>query len=445
MTSVRSRQPACVEPPPAHPEAAQRPRRTSGLFRRFGARLVQRTLAQSARGRVRLIDASSEPTHGHEHPRDDSGAIEVRVLDPRFYAAAALGGSLGIAESYIDGDWDADDLAGLIEIMARSPAATRVLDSRIARLLAPFSRLAYSLQRNTRKGSRRNIRAHYDLGNEFFSLFLDPTMTYSCAVFDDDETTLEEGQRAKIDRACRALDLRPSDHLLEIGTGWGGLAIRAAREFGCRVTTTTVSDEQYRFASDRVREAGLHDRVSVLKRDYRDLAMEGACDKIVSIEMIEAVGRERLSGFFAACSRALKPGGAALIQSIVIRDDLFERAASRRDFLKKHIFPGSCLPSVAAIRAAAHAGGALGVRRVDPIGTHYPRTLRLWRDSFRSRIADVRRMGFDNRFIRTWEYYLAYCEGAFRAGSVDDVQVLLSMPARGEARCETKPEEGARA
>jgi cyclopropane-fatty-acyl-phospholipid synthase len=377
---------------------------------------------------VRLVEHRG--TAPSEFGADAHGApaVTLRVLDPRFYVSAAFGGSLGVAEAFIDGFWDTDDLAGLIEIATVNMAAMESLEGPVARLLAPLSRAAYWLERNTRSGSRRNIVAHYDLGNEFFSLFLDPTMTYSCAVFENGAATLEQAQQEKIDRACRKLSLRPGDHLLEIGTGWGALAIHAARRYGCRVTTTTISDEQHRFARARVREAGLDERITVLKRDYRDLPGSGRYDRLVSIEMIEAVGREHLGDFFDVCSVCLKPDGAALIQAIVIRDQFFEGASRRRDFLKKYIFPGSCLPSVAAMSSAVKDRTDLRVWHLEDIGPHYAATLGLWRDSFRHRIDDVRRMGFDDRFIRMWEYYLGYCEGAFRARHVGDVQVLLTKP-----------------
>ena len=313
----------------------------------------------------------------------------------------------------------------------------RSLESSPTRLLAPLSKAAYWLERNTRSGRRRNIVAHYDLGNDFFSLFLDPTMTYSCGVFENGAVTLEQAQREKIDRACRKLDLRASDHLLEIGTGWGAFAMHAASRYGCRVTTTTISDEQHRCAERRIRDAGLESRIAVIKRDYRDLAALDTFDKLVSIEMIEAVGRENLGAYFDVCSSMLKPDGAALIQAIVIRDQYFEGAARRRDFLKKYIFPGSCLPSVAAMLNAVNARTDLRMWHLEDIGPHYVTTLQMWRDAFRDRVDDVRSLGFNDRFIRMWEYYLSYCEGAFRARHVGDVQMLLTKP-----RCRMAPVGG---
>lgn len=414
---------------PARSIRTKRPSFTPpSLLESLGRRLVHATLDRLTLGRVSLLD----PRNPHLSPPalqpEPTPPVSVHVRDPRFYAAAAFGGSLGIAEAYIDGLWDTDDLPRLIETLTRNLAALRSLESPLARLAAPLSRAAYWLERNTRPGSRRNIRAHYDLGNDFFSLFLDPTMSYSSAIFENGATTLEQAQLEKIDRACRKLDLRPTDHLLEIGTGWGALAIHAATRYGCRVTTTTISNEQYRFAQHRVRQAALSDRVTVLSQDYRDLAHTGPYDKLVSIEMIEAVGRENLATFFETCSRCLKPDGAALIQSIVIRDQFFLHAARRRDFLKKYIFPGSCLPGLAAMLHAVSARTDLRTWHLEDIGPHYATTLRLWRDAFLRRLDDVRRLGFDDRFIRMWDYYLAYCEGAFRARHVGDIQWLLTKP-----------------
>lgn len=405
---------------------AERPRGRRGLggwLEAAGRRVVAAALSRITHGGVRVVEGDQVM---QSPGAADAPHVTVHVRDPAFYAAAAFGGSVGIAEAYIDGVWDCDDLAGLIETLTTNLSAAESLEGPLSRLLEPLSRLAYFLERNTRAGSRRNIMAHYDLGNEFFALFLDPTMTYSCAVFENGATTLEEAQLEKIDRACRKLELRPTDHLLEIGTGWGALAIHAATRYGCRVTTTTISDRQHALATARVREAGLHDRITILKRDYRDLT--GSFDKLVSIEMLEAVGAENLGRYFEVCSRCLKPDGAALIQTIVIRDQYFARAARRRDFLKKYIFPGSCLPGVAAMLEAVNQRTDLRTWHLEDIGPHYATTLRMWNESFMARLDAVRAMGFDDRFIRMWAYYLAYCEGAFRARHVGDVQLLLTKP-----------------
>ncbi len=410
----------------------QRPsRRARSLLESIGRRMIHRAIAQIRWGHIRLLDGDrGVESVSPVSPGEPS--VVLRVLDPHFYSAAAFGGSVGIAEAYMDGLWETDDLPALIEIMTVNLSAMESLSTTIAAALAPFSRFAYRLERNTRGGSRRNIVAHYDLGNDFFALFLDPTMTYSCAIFENGATTLEQAQLEKIDRACRKLELKPVHHLLEIGTGWGALAVHAARHYGCRVTTTTVSDAQYDYATSRVREAGLSGQITVVKRDYRDLV--GQFDRVVSIEMIEAVGRAYLPTYFETCSRCLKPDGAALIQAIVIRDQYFEQAARRRDFLKKYIFPGSCLPSVKAMLDAVSARTDLRLWHLEDIGPHYQTTLHLWNEAFQGRLDAARAMGCDERFIRTWEYYFAYCEGAFRARHVGDVQMLLTKP-----MCRIKP------
>jgi cyclopropane-fatty-acyl-phospholipid synthase len=426
MTTLPSPSPTATLSHPTIRDRAARARRSPGLLESLGRRLVRAALARITIGGVRLIDEAGvtafEPvTHNTTLP-----TVTVRVIDPAFYAAVAFGGSVGVAEAYMDGAWQTDDLPGLIEIITVNLSAMNSLEGPLTRLLSPLSAAAYRLDRNTRPGARRNIVAHYDLGNDFFRLFLDPTMTYSCAIFENGAVTLEQAQREKIDRACRKLRLQPTDHLLEIGTGWGELALHAATRYGCRVTTTTISDEQHRLATARIRDAGLSDRITVLKSDYRDLT--GSFDKLVSIEMVEAVGAENIPAYFAACSRLLRPTGAALIQSIVIRDQFFVSAARSQDFLKKYIFPGSCLPGVAAIMHAVTRRSDLRLWHMEDIGPHYATTLRLWRDAFLSRLDDVRLLGFDDRFIRMWEYYLAYCEGAFRARHVGDVQLLLTKP-----------------
>jgi len=402
---------------------AARSRPVPRALENIGRRLVKSALSRISLGGVRLIDERGSIAF---EPAGGRPSATIRVIDSSFYSAVAFGGDVGAAESYMDGAWTADDLPALIETITVNISAMKALDGLIARALTPLSSAAYTLDRNTRTGSRRNIVAHYDLGNAFFGLFLDSTMTYSCGIFETDTTTLEQAQIEKTDRACRKLRLCPSDHLLEIGTGWGALAVHAASRYGCRVTTTTISDEQHRFATQRVQKAGLADRVTVIKSDYRDI--RGEFDKVVSIEMLEAVGAENLGTYFGVCSRLLRPEGAALIQSIVIRDQFFRGAARRRDFLKKYIFPGSCLPSVAAIIDAVNRRSDLRLWHLEDIGPHYATTLRRWRDAFLGRLDAVRDLGFDDRFIRMWEYYLAYCEGAFLARHVGDVQMLLTKP-----------------
>ncbi len=396
------------------------------LLESLGRRIIHAALSRFQYGSLTIIDGDRRMQSAAGVNNATAPSCVVRVLDKRFYSAVAFRGSLGAAEAYMDNLWETDDLPGLMEAITVNYTAMSNLEGPLARALSPLDRVRSALSRNTLTGSRRNIRAHYDLSNDFFALFLDPSMTYSCAIFENGAETLADAQVQKMNRACRRLGLRPEHHLLEIGTGWGALAIHAARKYGCRVTTTTISDRQYEWACRHVREAGLADRVTIVQQDYRDL--KGQYDRIVSIEMIEAVGAENFGAYFHSCSGLLKPDGAMLLQSIVIRDQYFAGAARTQDFLKKYIFPGSCLPSVAAMVDAIKRRSDLRVWNLEDIGVHYARTLALWRERFMARIPDVRAMGFDDRFIRTWEYYLGYCEGAFRARHVGDVQMLLTKP-----------------
>jgi cyclopropane-fatty-acyl-phospholipid synthase len=353
-------------------------------------------------------------------------AATLTVHSPRFWSALALGGSLGAAESYIAGEWTCDDLADLVRIMVRNRRLLEATEGGLARLAVPFAHLYHWLRRNTRAGSRANIAAHYDLGNDFYALFLDETMTYSCAVFERPQMTLAEAQTAKYDRLCRKLALSPEDHVLEIGTGWGGFAIHAAQVYGCRVTTTTISHEQSEHARERIQAAVLADRVEVLEADYRDLT--GRYDKLVSIEMIEAIGHQYLDAFFRTCADLLHPDGLMALQAITITDQLYDRHVRTVDFIKRYVFPGSCLLSVTAMCAAATRESDLQAVHLEDITPHYARTLRTWRDRFLERVDDVRAMGFPEAFLRLWEYYLAYCEGAFAERYIGDVQMVFAKP-----------------
>ena len=349
----------------------------------------------------------------------------LEVLDPAFWPAVALRGSVGAGESWIDGHWNSDDLTAVVRAMVRNREVLDGLETGLARVAAPTLRLFHALRPNSLSGARRNIAAHYDTGNAFFSVFLDPTLTYSCAVWDAPETTLEEAQVAKVGGICRRLGLRPSHHLLEIGTGWGYLALHAAGRFGCRVTTTTVSKEQHALATARVAKAGLSDRVTVVLRDWREL--EGSFDRLVSVEMIEAIGWRLIPEFFRTCSRLLKPDGAGLIQSITIADALYERSRRSVDFIQRHVFPGSCIPSVGSLAAAA-AATDLKITGIEDIGPHYARTLREWRLRLLARADQARALGHDDRALRLWEFYFAYCEGGFEERALGDAQILLAKP-----------------
>jgi cyclopropane-fatty-acyl-phospholipid synthase len=348
------------------------------------------------------------------------------VHDPRFWAEVAYGGSVGAGEAYMMGYWSADNLVAALRIVAANREVLDGLDTGRAALSAPLRKLLHWAARNTRAGSRKNIAAHYDLGNEFFALFLDESLMYSSAVFEGGGGDLHSAQLAKLDRVCRKLQLRPSDHLVEIGSGWGSLAIHAAREYGCRVTTTTISPAQYALACERIRAAGLADRVEVLLADYRDL--RGRYDKVVSIEMIEAVGWQYYETYFAKVSQLLAPDGLALIQSITIADHRYEFARRSVDFIQKYIFPGCTIPSIGALCNAVMRASDLRLFHLEDIGPHYARTLRLWRERFLSRRCDMHALGHSEEFCRLWEFYFSYCEGGFEERAISDVQMLLVKP-----------------
>lgn len=348
------------------------------------------------------------------------------VHDSEAYRQFALGGSIGAGEAYIDGLWSCEDVPTLIEIISRQYDVMQATDTTWSRLGRPLLAAAHALRRNSRAGSRRNIAEHYDIGNDFFATFLDPTLSYSCAIFERPNMTLEEASIAKIDRVCRKLRLSPADHLLEIGTGWGALAIHAAREYGCRVTTTTISREQNELARRRVVEAGLSDRVRILNRDYRDLT--GQYDKLVSIEMIEAVGHQYFDTFFRTCSELLAPHGLMLLQAITVAGHQFDESRRCVDFIKKYVFPGSCIPSVERMSSSVARMTDLRPIHLEDITPHYAETLRRWRLGLLANAERVRALGYPNRFIRQWEYYMAYCEGGFRARHINNVQWMLAKP-----------------
>ncbi len=374
-------------------------------------------------GRLTLCEAGRSRAFG------DPGSplsAQIRVRDAAFYRALALRGALGGAESYIDGHWSADDLVAVIRILARNRDTWSGLDRGLARLarlpLAAFHRL----RRNTRAGSRRNIAAHYDLGNEFFELFLDPTLTYSSGIFERRDATMEEASIAKYERVCRKLAIGSRDHVLEIGSGWGGFAIHAASRHGCRVTTTTLSERQLEVARRRVREAGLSDRIELLLQDYRDL--EGRYDKLVSIEMVEAVGHEHLDAFQRVCSERLTPQGAMLLQAITVHDRDLDAHLRSVDFIKRYIFPGGELVSIGALGAAAARASDLRMTQLEDLTPHYAETLRRWRERMQQNLPRMRALGLDERFLRMWEYYLCYCEGGFEERQIGLVQVVFEKP-----------------
>ena len=395
--------------------ATPRPGALSGLARP----LVLSRLGTLQHGRLRLREGDREYDYG----RGDAHPVTVDVLDAAFFAEIAYGGSVGAGESYMLGHWETDDLTGLLRLFLRNRAAMESLESGLARMSAPLRRFAHSMHRNTRAGSRRNIHAHYDLGNDFFRLMLDPTLMYSCALYEHPGMSLAEASVAKIDALCRKLQLTSNDHLLEIGSGWGGFALHAASRYGCRVTTTTISKNQFDLAKARIAEAGLDERIEVLLRDYRDL--DGTFDKVVSIEMIEAIGHTYFGEFFRVASERLKPGGRMVLQSITIAEQYYEQARDCVDFIKRYIFPGCCIPSVGALTQAM-AVSDLRLEHLENIGPHYARTLAHWRDNFEAHSDEVRALGYPETFYRMWTYYLCYCEAGFAEAALGNAQLVMT-------------------
>ncbi|MGD9386712.1 MAG: cyclopropane-fatty-acyl-phospholipid synthase family protein [Gammaproteobacteria bacterium] len=394
-------------------------------MQRLAKRLLLERMAHICTGGIEVHDEDGTHRFG-EYGQPGALQTRIEVLHPQFWADAAFGGTTTAGEAYIHGLWTCDDLTALVRILVANREVLESVDGGATRFATLGRRIAHWLNRNSRDGSRRNIAAHYDLGNDFFRLFLDPTMSYSAGIFEREDATLEQASLAKMDAACRKLELKPSDHLLEIGTGWGGLALHAAQNYGCRVTTTTISREQHALAAERIRAAGLEDRVTLLLSDYRDL--EGQYDKLVSVEMIEAVGHQYLDTYFETCSRRLKPEGLMLLQAITIRDQHYERALNLVDFIQRFVFPGGFLPSVAAMSASMARVTDLQLLHLQDIGLHYAKTLRHWRERFFANLGQVRELGYSDSFIRLWEYYLCYCEGGFLERNIGTVQMLLAKP-----------------
>lgn len=376
---------------------------------------------QIQHGRIHFIDGNFEHTCG-----DGTGpTTTVEVHDDRFYTTLAAGGAVGASEAYMQGLWTCDQLTNLIKILLRNTNVLSDLGS--AAIKKPLYKLLHWLNRDSITGSKKNIAAHYDLGNELFKNFLDPTMTYSSGFFEHPNATMEEASIAKLDRICQKLELSKSDHVVEIGTGWGSFALHAAGNYGCKITTTTISEEQFQLANQRVAEAGLQDRIEIVKKDYR--LLEGQYDKLVSIEMIEAVGLAYLGNYFERCAALLKPAGRMLIQAITIADQHFEFSKRNVDFIQRYIFPGGALPSVTELTNTATNKTDLRMTALEDITEHYAMTLHKWREKFYQNVDTITDLGYDNRFLRMWEYYLCYCEGGFAERSIGCVQAEFMKPA----------------
>ncbi len=410
------------------PAVTPKPHFLDGL----AARAVHTRLAAIEHGELVLQEGERQMRFGRRSATCPL-SVTVRVHDARFYSDMAFGGSIGAGEAYMQGWWTVDDLTALVRILLCNRSVLDGMEGGLARLTGPLQKALHWLNRNTRAGSQRNIAAHYDLGNDFFRLFLDPSMMYSSAIFERPDMTLEQAQFARLERICRKLELKATDHLVEIGTGWGGMAIHAARHYGCRVTSTTISREQYDLALERIAQAGLAGRITVLLEDYRDLS--GRYDKLVSIEMIEAVGHQFYDAYFAQCARLLKDDGLMLLQAITIADQRYEQARRSVDFIQRYIFPGSTIPSVTAMLDAATRSSDLRLVDMLDIGAHYATTLRLWRENFEREQAAVRALGYSEAFMRMWKFYLCYCEGGFAERAIGDAQMLLAKSGnRGKRR-----------
>lgn len=358
--------------------------------------------------------------------------VTISVSDFDFYTQVATHGSIGAAESYMANQWQVDELTNLVRLLVKNRDLLDDMESGTAWIKNSLLKFWHWLNKNNQQGSRKNIAAHYDLGNQFFRLFLDQHLMYSSAIYTDKADNLEAASELKLRTVCEKLNLQPDDHLIEIGTGWGGLAIYAATQYGCKVTTTTISQQQYEYAESRVKQLGLEDKITLLKQDYRNL--KGQYDKLVSIEMIEAVGHHYLDTYIEKCNSLLKEDGLALIQAITIEDHRYQQALSSVDFIKRHIFPGSFIPSVSAIVNSMNKTGDFRLINLEDFGESYAKTLRDWRIAFMQNLDEVRTQGFNESFIKMWEFYLCYCEGGFIEKAISDVHLLMAKPENQRAQ-----------
>jgi cyclopropane-fatty-acyl-phospholipid synthase len=403
------------------------PKPPSRMGRAFDERcrkVVLRRFKSFRVGRLRLIEADEEIFFGPGG--GDEPSVAIRVHDSRFYRSLVLGGSIGAGEAYFLGYWSTDDLVGVLRFFCRNMTVTNRLQRGLARLSKPMYRLVHRMRPNTIAGALRNIAAHYDLGNEFYSCFLDKTMSYSSGIFLSRESTLEDASVEKLDRICRRLRLRETDRVIDIGCGWGGFALHAATNYGCHVTGITISNEQYERTKRLVSEKGLDDRIAILLKDYRHVT--GKFDKLISIEMIENVGRTFLDTFFKSCSDLLKPDGAMLLQAIRMPDHRYDQYVHSVDFIQQYIFPGGFLPSLGAICGSIGRVTDLQPILLEDMTADYADTLMYWRLRFLERIDKIREMGYAEEFLRLWEYYLAYCETGFREKLLADAQIVFAKP-----------------
>lgn len=385
-------------------------------------KIIHQRLSQIKDAHIIIKDGKSINKYG----KPGNLSAKINILDSVFYKNIILGGTIGASESFIRGEWSSPNLTNVIRVLARNTEAQDKLENLFTLLSQPFLKVMHKLNENSVRGSKKNISRHYDLSNDFFSLFLDKNMMYSSAIYKSRKTSLEDASTNKLDVICKKLNLKKTDHVIEIGTGWGGFAIYAAKNYGCKVTTTTVSIEQYKFSKQKIKEAGLGKKIKVLLKDYR--LLKGQYDKLVSIEMIEAVGYQFYDEYFKIIGQLLKNDGEALIQAITIKDQRYSKAIQSVDFIQKYIFPGSCIPSITAIQNSLTSSTDLVINDIRDIGHHYARTLADWRKRFLKNKQEIRKLGFDDKFLRMWLFYFAYCEGGFEEKVISDIHLHITKP-----------------
>jgi cyclopropane-fatty-acyl-phospholipid synthase len=400
-----------------------------GQLSKFAKKLVHSKLANLYAGCLQIEENGEIFTFGQA--LEDTDLVgRLVVHDVSCYGEIMTGGTIGAAESFMTGDWSSPDLTKLVRVMVRNLDILDHIEGGLALISKPLLKGFHYLNQNSAKGSRRNIAAHYDLGNDLFEAFLDPTMMYSSGIFPSAEAGMEDASLNKLKVICNKLQLTADDHVVEIGTGWGGFAIYAAKHYGCKVTTTTISQEQFNLAKQRVEEEGLQDKITLLLEDYRDLkkVYAGQFDKLVSIEMIEAVGWKFYNTFFAHCSALLKPEGLALIQAITIVDQRYDQARKDVDFIQRYIFPGSCIPSVTALVNASTNASDFNLVQAQDFGLHYARTLKMWQDTFNEKSKLISELGYSDDFKRMWQFYLSYCEGGFEERTIGVNHLVFAKP-----------------
>ncbi len=412
--------------------------RAGSATERLARSLVYNHLGKMQRGTLTVIEGDTKLYFGEADVTDENGgetlatdqstkiSAVIEVQRPAAFTTIAFNGVVGAAEGFMDEHWTTPDLVSVVRFFVSNMGALKGMDKERSLANRVALKLLSSVTRNSVAGSRKNISAHYDLGNDFFDLFLDPMMMYSAAVFNGQELSLQDASALKLETMCQKLQLNDQDHLVEIGTGWGGMAVYAAKNYGCKVTTTTLSQRQYEFTRKLVKQSGLDDKITVVMKDYRE--MEGSYDKLVSIEMIEAVGHQYFSDYFSKCSSLLKPNGLMALQAITIADQRYEEARRSVDFIQRYIFPGGCLPSMSVIAKHVAEDTDMGIVSVTDISQDYAKTLGMWRDSFEAKLDAVRAQGFDERFIKMWRYYLCYCEGGFQERVINTVQMVIAKP-----------------